>query len=238
MKKVFFLFCIFVFIITACQNGANNQAPDPDTVGAIPNLNISYEYTSIHHPGVRVRGAVEAKVIVPFDIKREQLRPTLLSIFKDAREKYPDEDIDIFLAPSQGMMNCTQLAGRADYDGDKGKLELDYGIPTDQEMAESNAQIGKKDPFLGVDDGPRLYRPDAKTFAILDKVNYLACRKFKADKEATTFTVFPAVARKMGITAKQVKQYYFFVFDYYPQYGINSFDEKAEVLDIGKAAGN
>lgn len=101
-----------------------NRITDSMTAGCIDSINIK---------GVlKKNGAmIDASVLVPHDIKRAEVRPTLLKAINEINKKHPDiEWIQVWLLA--GMKNI--YAGNADYK--YGQIYLRYGIPSQKQIAD------------------------------------------------------------------------------------------------------
>ena len=113
--KVFSL--ILLYALTACTSEIDRLIPASQLSGAVQNINVTIKgqpdkCTAASDDSVYIK----AIGIVPFEIKREQVRPTLLAVFKGVKTKYSNcEKFFIELAPAQEMAETGHLVGRTDY---------------------------------------------------------------------------------------------------------------------------
>lgn len=216
MKK-WFLFCfIAAFLFVACESKIDKMIPASQLIGAVSDVSVSIR----EQVGKNVKGGrlLEALGVVPFDIKREQIKPTILAIVKAIKRKNPDcEWIAVHLKLAKDLPLLQ--AGIAEYK--EGTVSISYGIPSDKQIEEWNANIGK--PFkldnkvLGINDLPRLYRPDRKTFEDGAQVIRLYF-KFNNDpkiKKNKVEQLFPLISKELGFPVKDVECLYKYMSNYY-----------------------
>jgi len=171
--------------------------------------------------GKAVRGGklIRVKGIVSFDIKREQVKPSLLAVITKVRKNNPKcEWIFVVLSPGAELGKYAHHAGIADYK--EGNLTIRYGIPSDKNIKEWNSLIGKKSKTLLGDgyytsDGPRLYRPDKETYEKGRKITLLFDKLSMKDTVKNDDEMFALVAKQSGWSKKEVERYTKFIFSYY-----------------------
>jgi len=164
MKRIFLLLFLFS---AGCSDSPADKITNAMCFGAVPISDVSIKFKS-DQPG-RNGQLIDMEGVVPFDIKKEQVKPTILAAFKDLLKKHPEsKDIFVGLLPDRRLH---QFVGHASYHS--GTVSIHYGIPSEAEMDKKNANIGKSVPggIFGEDkehmiiiDHPRLYRPDRATF--------------------------------------------------------------------------
>ena len=97
--------------------------------------------------------------IVRFDIDRADIKQTVVAMLKIMKEKHPAaKRISLSLTPSVDCPAC----GIAEARYDEGKVKLEYGIPTLQQIEESNSRIGTPTASGEKDDRPLLVRPNGE----------------------------------------------------------------------------
>ena len=152
MKKLCLVLLIFLFAGCSGSDHIDRLIPNEALTGALPNpgpVNIEEQR------GKSVNGGflVNAQVLVPFDIKRDQVRPTLLAAVKTLKKRYPDcEWIVVFLTLQESLDKYTLYAGRAEYTKDG--IDITYWIPSQQQLAEQKnpSEENSADPlFAGLD---------------------------------------------------------------------------------------
>lgn len=171
----------------------------------MPNISVDIK----EQKGKNVKGGrlLEAIGTVPFDIKKEQIKPTVLAVIKAIKQKNSDCEwiaVNLKLAKDLPLLQ----AGIAEYK--EGKVFISYGIPSDKQIEEWNTNIGKNDL-------PRLHRPDKKTFddgARVIKLYY----KFNNDpkiKKDNVEQLFPLISKESGLPVKNVESLYRHMSNYY-----------------------
>lgn len=141
--------CLSVF--TACSESTIDRLIPPSaTKGGIANFSVSEIKVQ---KGKSVNGGtlVTGSVIVPYDIRRDQVKPTLLAAIKGLKDKYREcEWIIVYAVPSQELKGGGINAGIAEYT--EGKIRIDYGVPSATQLAEPVGDELKK--LLGADYEP------------------------------------------------------------------------------------
>jgi len=169
------------------------------------------------------------KGTVPFDIKRKQVRPTLLATIKKIKHDDPGcEWIVVSLGPNKKLTEKTHFVGRAEYTEEG--IDIQYGIPSDKQMEENNALIGKKQKGVFgdeyINDSPRLFRPNKKEFEerlrVISVFYRIEAEKRKiADAEGRYGDYFPEaqlyelISEELNMPINQVKEYVGYVYRYY-----------------------
>lgn len=206
----------FVLIsIIACGSDIERKIPPSMTNGAVENLNLSIEkQTGKSRYGGTL---IKAYGVVPFNIKREQIRPTLLAAIRVLKQNNPGcEWFWVGIVPeTMALAKTGRLVGRAEYT--EGELDIYYGIPSDKQMDEWNAQIGKpvKDLLGGdtyINDSPRLYSPDKEIF----NSGIKALRSYDRLSIANSGAgLYGAVSKETGIGVKKIKPLISLMNNYY-----------------------
>lgn len=141
--------CLSVF--TACsENPIDRLIPLSATKGGLANFTVAG--VEVQEGKSRNGGTlVSAFVAVPHDIKREQVKPTLLAAIKGLKDKYRKcEWIVVYAIPSPALKGTGINAGMAEYA--EGKIRIDYGVPSATQLAEPIGEEFKK--TLGADYEP------------------------------------------------------------------------------------
>lgn len=142
MKKVAFYLSVF-FSILACQaNGFDleKRIPDSELVGALEKIETTFELND----GKAVKNGKQMILygIVPASIKREQVRPTLLYFIKTMKSVNPGcEWMMVYLPPVENRRYGV-YAGIGEYR--EGKINLSYGVPSNEHLQQWNDMIGKE----------------------------------------------------------------------------------------------
>jgi len=218
----FFILVGIACLVYGCnERDVASKIPDSWTVGKSENIRYieAKEDTD----------SLSIEAVVPYDIRREVLRPTLLAILKDAFKAQPQAlRIWIHLYPDERLQKHCCWAGDATYEG--GVITLHYNIPSDKYIADWNAEIGK--PLGPVIDGkpftfdlPPLFRPTAKDIDIVAQLvtlwdNYYD-EQIHSDPtwHMTDDERDKLVAQKVGIPVADVKRYFGFAYHYYGGFG-------------------
>lgn len=153
MKKLCFLLLLVLFAGCSGSGHIDKLIPEEAIVGALPNLApVDIE----EQRGKSVNGGflVNAQVLVPFDIQRDQVRPTLLAAVKTLKKRYPDcEWIVVFLTLQESLDKYTLYAGRAEYTKDG--IDITYWIPSQKQLVEQEdprkETPGDNSLFAGLD---------------------------------------------------------------------------------------
>lgn len=142
---LFAVCCLSVF--TACSESTIDRLIPPSaTKGALANFSVSEIKVQ---SGKSVNGGtlVTGSAIVPYDIRRDQVKPTLLAAIKGLKDKHRDcEWIIVYAIPSQNLKGTGINAGMAEYAG--GKIRIDYGVPSATQLT------GPVGDLLGTDYEP------------------------------------------------------------------------------------
>jgi hypothetical protein len=103
--------------------------------------------------------SVEGLGIVRFDIDRADIKPTVVAMLKIMKEKHTAANrISLSLTLSADCLDC--CIARARYN--EGRVKLEYGVPTLQQIEESNSRIGTTTASGEKDDRPLLVRPNGE----------------------------------------------------------------------------
>ncbi len=222
MKARLLLLLLIMTFLISCESRIDKAIPDSMLVGAVPNMNVGLE-----EDNYRGGKAIIATGIVPYDIKREQVKPSLLAILKVVVEKYPKATgIFVRLAPDEQLGRLAYFAGKADYEGNV--ITVHYGVPADEQIKNWNSEIGKPITFegktLGTNDSPPLSRFNKETFDTGKKIILLY---YKTEKQLiakysnqplkmpTTEQISKIVAKEMGISLKEVTRHHRLLSNYF-----------------------
>jgi len=171
--------------------------------------------------------AIIATGIVPSDIKREQVKPSLLAILKAVSDKYPNATgIFVRITPDEDLGKYAYFAGKADYEDNE--ITIHYGVPSDEQIKKWNSEIGKPiiiegKPF-GINDSPVLSRPNKETINTGKKIIllYYKIEKQFIDKYSkkplempTTTEISKVVAKKIGMEPQEVTRLHRFLSNYF-----------------------
>lgn len=150
------------------ENSLDKLIPPSAVKGGITNFIVSGIKVSegkSRNGGTLVTGSV----VVPYNIKRDQVKPTLLAAIKGLKDKYRKcEWIIVYAIPSQELEGSGINAGMAEYA--EGKIRIDYGIPSSDQIAESVGRGLKK--LSGADYEPvrLMSREDFDSAVAIDAV--------------------------------------------------------------------
>lgn len=212
-KNIFFIFGLFAILL-----GCRSELPDSYLIGAADGVDISFHKTS--SKDLRI----EAVGIVPFNIKREQIRPTIFFVLKQLKIKYPDcKQSSIVLTPERDSNPLFHFisVGSAIYKDDQ--ISIHYGIPSDDQISKYNADGEKSKPvfILGEWTPPfrRLYRPDMKTYELCKKIilkSKVIENNEKENGQISSAPVFLAkVARHFNLSKEDTEYYWTYLYKYY-----------------------
>jgi len=220
MKKYF---CIVLLMLVACESKIDKVIPDSLLVGAVPNINVDIKED--HYKGGT---AIIATGIIPFDIKREQVKPSLLGVLKTVTKQYPNSTgIFVRLTPDADLGKYAYFAGRTEYEDNE--ITLYYGVPSDEQIKEWNSEIGKLLPSLfgekpSIIDVPQLSRFNKETFEAGKKIA-LFYNKFSKKlhdkyidqplKKISSKQIYQMVSREINMPLKNVEYYYRFMNSYF-----------------------
>lgn len=127
---------LYILLSSCSADPIEKLIPQSSTVGALPGItvtDITIQKGKAINGGVYVQGIIPT----PYDIKKEQLKPTLIAAIKKLKyENKTCEWIGVY-AQIAGGIN----AGRADYI--KGNIQIYYDIPTEQELNDFNVEAIK-----------------------------------------------------------------------------------------------
>jgi len=151
--KIFLLIPLLILISlgAGCSSSdpIDRLIPDEALNGAIQNVKpVRIE----EQRGKSVNGGflIKAQVIVPFDIKREQVKPTLLAAIKTLKNKYSNcEWIVVALSLQESLDKYTLYAGRAEYTRDG--IDVTYWIPSLKQLSDQKdlrKKENRDDPIL------------------------------------------------------------------------------------------
>lgn len=146
----FILVAVFFLVFTACSDSPIDRLiPLSATKGGLANFTVSgveVQEGKSRNGGMLVMG----QVMVPHDIKREQIKPTLLAAIKGLKDKYRKcEWIIVYAVPSYELKGSSANAGMAEYAEEK--IKIDYGVPSATQLA---AEAGAAKELGGPDSDP------------------------------------------------------------------------------------
>lgn len=221
MKRITMVI-VSIMMLISCGSEIDKKIPDSMLVGAVPNMNISLE-----EDNYRGGKAIIATGIVPFDIKREQVKPSLLAILRVAAEKYPKATgIFVRLTPDEQLGRFAYFAGKADYEDNV--ITVHYGVPSDEQIKKWNSEIGKPITFeestLGINDSPQLSRFNKETFdsgkkiiLLFHKIEKQLYDKYinQPLKSPTTEQISRIAAKELGLSLKEVTHHHRLLSNYF-----------------------
>lgn len=155
----FILVAVCFSVFTACSDSPIDRLiPLSATKGGLANFTVSgveVQEGKSRNGGMLVMG----RVMVPHDIKREQVKPTLLAAIKGLKDKYRKcEWIIVYAVPSYELKGSSTNAGMAEYA--EGKIKIDYGVPSATQLA---AEVGA---------AKELGRPDNDPLRLMSKEEF------------------------------------------------------------------
>jgi hypothetical protein len=146
--------------LISCSSTAEEIIPNELLKGAVQCENLNGEVQE----GKSINGGTLLLVngSVPFDIKQDQVKPTLLSVIQNGKKKMPEcQWIIVFLSPAGGEGTLLQV-GRAELIYND--ITIEYGIPSREQLSQSVKNIEKyTDPTLKNHPDPleaMMYDPD------------------------------------------------------------------------------
>jgi len=262
MRKLITLLFILA-LLCGCESRLDKAIPQSSLAGAISNVDVNLsgqgeiatqqacanKYGWCWDP--KDWTLLNADAFIPYDIKKEQVKPTLLAVLKKLEKEYPKcTTININLAPDKEMAERLFLVGRLEYKDNK--IIIRYGIPSDKEMAEHNAEIGKfystkntmfsmpgdKEKFEKNDD-PRLCRPDLKTYTLYKRIlmieDDIKMHEKSAPKKSFNSTkeyyhdVSNEIRKQIDLPIKDIEYALRFMHDYYGWMGYGKGEESINV---------
>lgn len=160
--------------------------------------------------------------IVRFDITQAEIRPATEAMLRAVKQKVPAaKRISLTLRPTVECPVCTI----AETEYAAGKVTIRYGIPSLGQIDAANALIGTKKADGTVDDRPRLYLPDGKTFAAGLAVTLAIAKARQKNAALTDEQLLEQAANATGLPYSVVERYRDFMDAYYTgnAYGSESF---------------
>ncbi|MGA2525940.1 MAG: hypothetical protein ABSF79_04910 [Smithellaceae bacterium] len=259
MKKLI-IFFLALLLFCGCESRLDKAIPQSSLVGAVSNIDVNLEGRGElkDQKGCTNKAGwcwepkdwtlLMADAFVPFDIKKEQIKPTLLAIFKRLKNEYPKcTIINIWLEPDKELAEILYPIGSLEYHDNK--MVINYGIPSDKEMEEHNSQIGKfeiiknilpmpgeKEEKIEKNEEPRLFRPDQKTYEFYKRILITAEDiKFSERKDTRKRKLFNStkeyyadlsnkVSKKIDVPIKDIENALRFMNSYYSWFGEEKFD--------------
>jgi hypothetical protein len=139
MKTLAFVAIIFSVALGACTSDPIEKLiPQSLTKGGLSTFtidDIEVQNGKSRNGGTYVQGTVS----VPFDIKKEMIKPTLLAAIKELKGRYKNTE---WIAVYAMVSKSYSSVGRAEYA--QNKIEIHYDILSDEMLKERN-QAAKKD---------------------------------------------------------------------------------------------
>lgn len=132
--RMIYPFILLVLCFGCAEDPIDKLIPETSLNGSIQKITIFDLETQ---RGKIVRGGllIIASVKVPYDLRREQVRPTLLACIKELKKRNRDcEWFNVFLC-ADGRDGI--YAGRGEYR--EGKIYISYGIPSKKQLVEAEA---------------------------------------------------------------------------------------------------
>jgi hypothetical protein len=140
--------CLLLLLsVLSCTQDPLETLISPDlTKGSLQNLKVDYKLSS--NKSVTGGMAIHTTAAVPYDINRDQIRPTLLAGIKAIKQKHPEcEWINLFLCPEKESAGLALYCGRAEYK--EGEIGIWYGVPNAVQLVESAEDAeASRDPAL------------------------------------------------------------------------------------------
>ena len=186
---------LFLFVISACsQDPLRKLISDADTVGAAQILDIKKEVQS--DKNVNGGTLILASVSVPFEMTREQIRPTLLKgiqrVYEASRQC---EWIVVWLDP-EGSSGSDLSLGRAEFTGDK--IVLSILVPSKKTIAKV-ASDPSLEPLLPLNK--ETYRTAAEICRRYYKLNVAMMDKPYEERQKL---IFKRIGAELGVGAAKV----------------------------------
>jgi hypothetical protein len=226
------LLCLCALLVS-CGDNIERLIPKSQLVGSVANIPINFNKKEVSMCDRQPDYTILGKSTVPFDIKREQIKPSLLAALKDSLKNIKKcQHIWIDLYPDRSFAPYQlNMVGRVEYY--QGKITLYYGIPSDEQMREHNGEIGKtksytcskeevaKPGFLNackkvgtttwVVDKPYLTRPDKAFFDLGKKVSVsrveLQLKLYYERRKYKMEDLYRIVSNKLKMPYAEVKKY-------------------------------
>jgi hypothetical protein len=223
MKKIYRLAGLAILLsLIACsaQDPLEKLIPASAMTGGIEKIEIKTTIQS----GKTVKGGffIEGFMVVPANIRRQQVRPTLLKSLKSMKQQHPlCEWFKIYLEPTEDFRESPAYAGIGEYK--EGKIDLLFGIPTDAQILEWNDMIGKKVKGFGDDefivDHPPLSRPNDSSVRFGWEV-VKTCRKIasKSKKSIDDKDKWPLAAKILKSDVNTVSRAHAVMYNYFDPY--------------------
>lgn len=218
------LCCTYIFYISSLANASDlDKIPTSQFKGAIQPIKIIE---------TRQGGKLEAIVVIPLNMKRSQLRPTILNTFKKLKDRFDTASIELeFVPDDEHLAKSCVAAGVADYREGLG-IDIRYGIPTVGQMQEYNSKIGKPeqhlfDKGLDINNNIPLAEPDRRTFETSKKIILLRKKIAKTDEPQCSLTlplentdpIAKEMTKEMKMPLKEIWRYFTFMETYYSAIG-------------------
>lgn len=206
------LLAISLFPVMGCsepKDPIDNLISETLTRGALENINIQGNLKDENQ-------LLDARIKVPYNIKRAQVKPTLLAAIKGLKKQHPRLSEIIILLQSGGEAPFDLgmvTPGRAVYEN--GKIKIEYWIPTPQQIQERIAWNKDKSPDTKL-PVPRL--PTQKEFKAAIKAEHLFHKTYNGLPDGLNNPSSEAMARvaqEMNTTPNMVKEYRNILFNYY-----------------------
>jgi len=216
--------CTYIFCISSLANASDlDKIPTSQFKDAIQPIKIIE---------TRQGGKLEAIVVIPRDMKRSQLRPTILNTLKKLKDRFDTASIELeFVPDDEHLAKSCVAVGAADYREGRG-IDIRYGIPTVEQMQEYNSKIGKPEQHLfdkgsDINDNIPLAAPDRRTFETSKKIILLRKKIAKTDEPQCSLTLplenIDPIAREMTkelkMPLKEIWRYFTFMETYYDAIG-------------------
>lgn len=193
VSKLFF-FIICTIMISGCSDPIETLIPPSLVHGSLQGFNIQMEMSK---DGNRLDG----EAIVPHDIKRDQIKPTLLAALKGMKQEHPKYDwIILYLYAGGNSKTGGVSPGRAEYKG--GKITINYEIPS-AEQIEIQKKVVEETPGSNPRSIPELLSKEEFTKAAKIEFLYHSNHSRLNDRAKA----LAAVSKKMNISTDKVTEY-------------------------------
>lgn len=177
MKKLFIFICI-ILLFSGCfmEDPIETLIPPELLKGAISYIDV-FDIEIQTRKSINGGTLINAWAAVPYNIKREQVKPTLLSVIRELKKQNPEcEWFVVWLcADGERARDAGVHAGRGEYTKDQ--VNIGYWIPSQKQLKE-RLELKKQlaDPALKnqqTDDLFALeYDPDYVPAKLLDKKDF------------------------------------------------------------------
>ncbi|ALC15617.1 hypothetical protein DSOUD_0830 [Desulfuromonas soudanensis] len=212
MMRVVGLAAFICLLLLGCNDPKMDRLfPKAQLVGRAENLTVEIDKPKT---GKMVQGGmfINVNVLLPPDVKNEQIRPTELYVLKKLKEKYPEcEWFRIRFSDDSRMLEAGHCLGRVEYR--EGKLELYGGVITEKDINESGDKIWpptEADKRIAYEFHTinRLYEQNRsiKIRELQSAGRWAEVSDLGPIDPVTDSVVFSQVAKNLGLTVEEVSK--------------------------------